>query len=43
MKVEKCEMDDVSFLKRNEESLYFPIIVSLTSKAEIKSQEDLEV
>ena len=32
-------LDDALYLKRNNESLYLTILVSLSSKAEIKSQE----
>ena len=40
MQMEKnSEMDDALYLTRNDESLYTTILVSLNSKAEIKSQE----
>ena len=40
MKMEKIsEMNDALYLKRNDESLYLAILVSLNSMAEIKSQE----
>ena len=42
MKMEKVsDMDDSLYLERNDESLYLTILVSLNSKAEVKSQEKL--
>ena len=40
MKMEKnFKIDDVLYLKRNDESLHLAILISLNSKAEVKRQE----